>query len=259
MPRGLLLPLIVIALLGAVLPALAQKKPESTRELKIHADRMDYDETRKQVRLVGHVRIESGDTVMTAPYAQYHTEQLVAEFQGGVRVAQPGSTLVGNRMKVWYGEERALLSGNVRMLTERSPGGDRRTPAVMTCQELEYAWVRGIGEARGQVKVRQGNRRAFSDQAHYDRTAQTIDLIGNVRFEQGQDDWLTSQSARIHLETETIVASGQVVGRFLIEQSVKTPTSEADSTLPVPDVLEPEIPFVPAEAVPAPGLPGLED
>lgn len=259
MPRGLLLPLIMIALLGAVLPALAQKKPESTRELKIHADRMDYDETRKQVRLVGHVGIESGDTVMTAPYAQYHTEQLVAEFQGGVRVSQPGSTLVGNRMKVWYGEERALLSGNVRMLTERSPGGDRRTPAVMTCKELEYAWVQGIGEARGQVKVRQGNRRAFSDQARYDRTAQTIDLTGNVRFEQGQDDWLTSQSARIHLETETIVASGQVVGRFLIEQSAGTPAPEPDATLPVPDVLEPEIPFVPVEAVPAPGLPGLED
>jgi len=259
MSRGVLLALILIALLGTVLPALAQKRPESTREIKIHADRMDYDEIRKQVRLVGHVRIDSGDTVMTAPYAQYHTEQLVAEFQGGVRVAQPGSTLVGNRMKVWYGEERALLSGNVRMLTEKSPGGDPRTPAVMTCSEMEYAWVKGTGEARGQVKVRQGNRRAFSDQAHYDRTAQTIDLIGNVRFEQGKDDWLTSQSARIHLDTETIVASGQVVGRFLVEQSKATPASDPEPALPAPDVLEPEIPLSPVEVAPAPGLPGLED
>lgn len=258
MRAGLLLPLMVIALLGAVLPVLAEERPESRREIKIHADRMDYDETRKQVRLIGHVRIESGDTVMTAPYAWYHTESLVAEFQGGVRIAQPGSTLVGNRMKVWYGEQRALLNGNVRMLTEKAPGGDRRTPAVLTCAELEYSWVKGLGEARGQVRVRQGNRRAFSDQARYDRGAQTIDLAGNVRFEQGREDWLTSQSARLDLETETIVASGQVVGRFLIEESGRGPEPTPDPTLPSPEVLEPEIPLAPVQAASPPGLPGLD-
>ncbi len=216
---------MVIALLGAVLPVLAEERPESRREIKIHADRMDYDETRKQVRLIGHVRIESGDTVMTAPYAWYHTESLVAEFQGGVRIAQPGSTLVGNRMKVWYGEQRALLNGNVRMLTEKAPGGDRRTPAVLTCAELEYSWVKGLGEARGQVRVRQGNRRAFSDQARYDRGAQTIDLAG---------------------------------GRFLIEESGRGPEPTPDPTLPSPEVLEPEIPLAPVQAASPPGLPGLD-
>lgn len=250
-----ILVLLLIAVGSLALPALA----ESKREVKIQADRMDYDDTRKQVRLIGHVRIESGDTVMTAPYAQYHTEKEIAEFQGGVRIAQPGSTLVGNRMKVWYGEQRALLNGNVRMVTEKAPGGDARTPAVLVCSELEYRWAEGIGEARGSVKVRQGNRRAFADRAHYDKAADTIQMIGQVRFEQGQDDWLTSETALVNLGTETIVAQGQVVGRFLIDQQEKASPPATAQPVPAPGAIEPELPLQPVEAAPPMSLPGLDD
>lgn len=248
---------LALAILASLaLPAGAQAK----RELKIEADRMDYDETRKQVRLVGHVRFESGDTVMTAPYAEYHTGKQIAEFQGGVKVTQPGSTLVGNKMKVWYGEGRGVLSGNVRLVSEKAPGGDARTPAVMTAHEIEYRWIEGIGEARGAVKVRQGDRRAFADLAHYDRNSETIDMTGNVRFEQGQDDWLTSDSAQVNLASETIVAKGQVVGRFMIDEN-RTPATEPASTrtLPPTEAVEPEIPVEAVEAAPPVLLPGLED
>lgn len=250
--------IVVTALLASLaLPAAAQAR----RELKIEADRIDYDETRKQVRLVGHVRFESGDTVMTAPYAEYHTGKQIAEFQGGVKITQPGSTLVGNKMKVWYGEGRGVLSGNVRMVSEKAPGGDARTPSVLTASELEYRWVEGIGEARGAVKVRQGDRRAFADRAHYDRNAETIDLTGNVRFEQGQDDWLTSDSAQVNLGAETIVAKGQVVGRFMIDDEKTTATEPPATTrtLPPTEAVEPEIPVQPVEAAPPVLLPGLED
>lgn len=253
--KFLTLALAVLACLA--LPAGAQAK----RELKIEADRMDYDETRKQVRLVGHVRFQSGDTVMTAPYAEYHTGRQIAEFQGGVKITQPGSTLVGNKMKVWYGEGRGVLSGNVRLVSEKAPGGEARTPGVMTANEIEYRWVEGIGEARGAVKVRQGDRRAFSDLAHYDRNTGTIDLTGNVRFEQGQDDWLTSDSAQVNLEKETIVAKGQVVGRFMIDEEESTRTEEPATprTLPPTEAVEPEIPVESVEAAPPVLLPGLED
>lgn len=254
---------LVVALLWVAAPALAETRPapkpsaEGRREVKIRADRMDYDEARKQVRLIGHVRFESGDTVMTSAYAQYQTEKQVAEFQGGVRLTQPGSTLVGNRMKVWYGEQRGVLVGSVRLVTEKAPGGESRTPAVMICNELEYRWVEGIGEARGAVKVRQGERRAFADRAHYDRKADTIDLLGNVRFEQGKEDWLTSESAQVNLATETIAAKGRVVGRFLVDQEEKAPAPPAGPSLPVPGALEPPIPLKPAEASPPVSLPGL--
>lgn len=248
---------IVVPLLavlgGLVTPVVA----ESNREIRIQADRMDYDDSRREVRLIGHVRIQSGDTLMTAPYAQYHTENEVAEFQGGIRLTQPGSTLVGNRMKVWYGQQRAVVNGSVRLVSEKAPGGDTRTPAVLVCQELEYHWATGLGEARGAVKVRQGNRRAFADRARYDRVGETIEISGHVRFEQGQDDWLTSQTALVNLRTETIVAQGQVVGRFLIQQ--QAPPVQAESEVPPPGVLEPEIPLRPVEVAPPMGLPGLED
>src|SRR5690606_18341643 len=123
-----------------------------------HADKMDYDEPKKMVRLVGRVRFETADAAMTAPYAQYHTGKQVAEFQGGVKITQPGSTLVGNKMTVWYGEKRGILTGNVRPVSEKAPGSAGHTPTTMTAREIEYRWEKGIGEARGDVKVRQGDK-----------------------------------------------------------------------------------------------------
>ncbi|MBI3929245.1 MAG: LPS export ABC transporter periplasmic protein LptC [Armatimonadetes bacterium] len=230
------------------------------RELRFKADRMDYDEESHRVRLIGNVKIWTDQVTMTSPYAEYHTDKQEATFDGGVKIVGEGSTAVGNKMRVFYAEQKAVLKGNVRLVTERAPGGkEPATPTVLLANELDYLWEKGLGHARGDVKVRQGDRRAFSDTATYQRNDQVIVMEGNVRFERGADDWLSAERARMNLVTETITAEGGVVARTVVTEQQKEDAPPAEEPLPAPEVLEPEFPVETVEKAEPILLPGLDD
>lgn len=243
-------PVFLTLCLALLLPAAAQK-----REIKLSADRLDYDDAHHRVRLVGSVRLETADAVMTSPYAEYDTESRVAEMSGGVKLVTPDATAVASRLTVSYPDHRAVLSGNVRLVTDRGPG-QTRTPATMLADSLEYYWDRGLGNARGGIQVTQGDRRVYADRATYQRDQGTVDLEGSVRFEQGKEGWLTADRARLNLDSETLAASGGVFARMLVDEP--TTKSSRPSATPTPDVLEPELPLESIEAAPPATLPGLE-
>lgn len=244
------LPRFLALCLALFLPAAAQ-----TRELKLSADRLDYDDAHHRVRLVGSVRLETPDATMTSPYAEYDTDTRVAELSGGVKLVTPDATAVASRLTVYYPDHRAVLSGNVRLVTDRGPG-QSHTPATMLADSLEYFWDRGLGNARGGIQVTQGERRVYADRATYQRDQGTVDLEGSVRFEQGKDGWLTADRARLNLESETIQASGGVFARMLVDEPVKK--NPKPSVTPTPAVLEPDLPLESIEAAPPATLPGLE-
>lgn len=235
-----------------LLPVAAQTQ---SRELKLSADRLDYDDAHHRVRLVGSVRLETRDAVMTSPYAEYDTDTRVAEMSGGVKLVTPDATAVASRLTVYYPDHRAVLAGNVRMVTDKGPGKDR-TPATMLADSIEYFWDRGLGNARGGIQVTQGERRIYADRASYQRDQGTIDLEGSVRFEQGKEGWLTADRARLNLDSETVSASGGVFARMLVDEPVKK--SPRPSVTPTPDVLEPDLPLESIQAAPPANLPGLE-
>ncbi len=251
--------LLVIAACVFMLMSQVLATPVKTKkELDIKADRIDYDDGRKEVRLVGNVKFTSGDLVMTAPYARYKTDSMIAEFSGGVKIAQPGMSAFGNTMKVLYKESSASLSGNVRLISDKAPAGNDRTPVTLLADSLHYNWQSGMGEAKGSVKVRQGVRRAYAEDAIYDRNADTIVMKNGVRFEQGNDDWLESDLVTVNLATETISAQGQVMGRFIIESAEETsPAQKADlpRAAPIEPVMKPKY----EENIEPIILPGLAD
>jgi lipopolysaccharide assembly outer membrane protein LptD (OstA) len=255
----LLLALVTAAEMARAAPAPARTGP---REIEIAAERMDYDQNKKLVRLIGKVKITSEEGVMTAPYAEYHTDTMIGEFQGGVKITQPGSTLVGNRMVVKYRENQVVLKGNVRLVTTRAPGPDKTPsglPTTLVCDELEYNLLTEEGEARGSVRVRQGERRAFSDRARYSRPKQVVVMEGNVRFERGQGDWLSSDRATMNMATNIVEAEGQVFGKFQVERPAPaTGASPRPSGPPAPVPLAPEVPLQPSLPAPAAPLPGVE-
>ncbi len=249
--KNLLLLLLLTSSLALAAPA---------RELKFSADQLDYDETKKMVRLIGKVVIESEDIVMTAPYAEYHTDTQIADFEGGVKIVGRGTTAVGNTMRVWYVTQRSVLKGNVRVVSESVPGSEKTTPTVLLTDELEYFWEKGEGYAQGRVKVRQGNRRAFSNEAVYYQPKEIVVMTGNVRFEQGNEDWLTASNATMNLADETVVAQGRVVARTRLEE---TPSQEEEAVeekpLPRPEVIEPDFELEPVPSSEPILLPGLDD
>ena len=252
---------IVVALIFLSLFHTAVAEPQQPQKVKLKADKMDFDQEKQLVRLIGNVRITSEGVVMTSPYAEYHLDEEMGDFVGGVKIVGKGTTATGKRMKVFYGEERAELMGNVRVVSDRGPGGEKSpTPTVLLSDELEYFWEKKEGIAVGSVKVRKADQRAFSDRAHYFQKRDLVIMEGNVRFEKGGEDWMTASRATMNLKDETVVAEGGVVARTrLVGKNEKGSVAREESKgIPASEFVEPRFRLLPLEAIYPMSLPGLK-
>ncbi|MBT9587051.1 LPS export ABC transporter periplasmic protein LptC [bacterium] len=253
--------LLHIALVGgvaALMLPLVWAAPDP-REIQMYSKKLDYDEKRKKVRLIGDVKLTSERYVMTAPYAEFFTDKKIGEFQGGVKITGEGTVATGKRMKVFYPDQRAVLIGDVRLVSQKGPGSTAGSPTVMTGNELEYQWIKGYGVATGSVKVHQSNRRAFADKATYYRDQQMVYLEGNVRVEQGDGDWLTSDRARMNLATRVVEADGGVTARTLLEEKDKAAPAPESPGQARPIPMEPPFPLAIPTTPPPPNLPGVDE
>jgi lipopolysaccharide export system protein LptA len=220
---------------AAPTPQPAAAKTPADYNVKITADELNYDDKKKLLVLNGNVTFTHIDSVVTAPHAEFETEKQLGHFTGGVKITQPGTTITSSELDAFYGERKAVLTGNVEMITEKAPtrkgaapAAPARTatdkkpakalPTVMLTDKLEYFWEKAEADAFGNVKIRQGDKRAFSDRAHYTGAINQIRLFSNVRFEQGKDNWMTSEEAIVDVAQETFNAKGGVEAYVIMEQ-----------------------------------------
>ena len=222
--------------------------PKGKQTVTLNSDRGDYSEKEKLVRLIGNVKFTCQDAVMTSSFAKYHTDTQVADFQGNIRLTQPGTSVTGQSLRVYYGNQRAIFKGGVKVVSTKFKLQDGQDlsknstePAYLEADEFEYNWAQGIGYAKGNIRFRQGARKVFADTAKYDRVASNIEMAGNVRLENGNNDWLSSQRVSVDLTTNKVQAAGKVIGCFLIEDSIGSEDSKhSQSELPQPSLIEPE-------------------
>ncbi len=221
--------------------------PNGKQAVTLNSDRGDYNEKEKLVRLIGNVKFTCQDAVMTSSFATYHTDTQIAEFQGNIKLVQPGTSVTGQSLRVYYGNQRAIFKGGVKVVSTKFKLQDSKDiskssaePAYLEADEFEYNWAQGIGYAKGNIRFHQGTRKVFADKAKYDRGASNVEMSGNVRLENGDNDWLSSQRVTVDLTTNKVQASGQVVGRFLIEGPARNEDSQSlKSELPEPVLMEP--------------------
>jgi lipopolysaccharide export system protein LptA len=252
--------LLSLGFLAGIAQAAPTPAPAAAKSkfIKMKSDKSDYDEKLKKVRLIGNVVVLYDKMTLTAPYAESYSDKKMAEFQGGVKMVGEGSTATGKLMKAFYLEKRVILTGDVRLVTERGPGAQSGSPSVLLCSELDYNWGTGLGKAKGRVRVRQGNRRAVADRATYQKSAQIVDLEGNVEFERGEDDWLTCSKARMDLAAQTIVAEGGVVARTRMDEPKKDEKAPEKPSQARPVPIEPKLPYKAIEIPPQIQLPGVD-
>lgn len=252
---------ILFILLTASLCAWAQE--EKPRDIEFEADLVDYDDAQKRIRLVGNVIITSEGSKLTAPYAVYYTEKEYAEFLGGVKMVGEQSTATGKEMRVWYGESKGRLEGDVRLLSQQGGEGKQKEPTVVLCDQLDYNWEKEEGVATGGVKMRQGIKRAYADRAEIFQKRNEMLLIGNVRVEQGDGDWLTARRAIYDTEKQSVRAEGRVVAKTRLEQGSEQPTEgdaqPAKAELPQPLLIEPDYELLPMRRLPSVPLPWLDE
>lgn len=222
--------------------------PRGKQAVTLNSDRGDYNEKEKLVRLIGNVKFTCQDAVMTSSFATYHTDTQIAEFQGNIKLTQPGTSVTGQSLRVYYGNQRAILKGGVKVVSTRFKLQDSTEqpknsaePAYLEADEFEYNWAQGIGYAKGNIRFHQGERKVFADKAKYDRGASNVEMSGNVRVENGDNDWLSSQRVNVDLTTNKVQASGQVMGRFFIEgASLNGDSQQPKTELQEPSLLEPD-------------------
>lgn len=254
---------LLLFLLSGLALAQETKPAKKARDIQFEADQVDYDQASKLVRMVGKVKFTSEGSTLTAPVAEYNTEKKIAEFQGGVKMVGEQSTATGKEMKVWYGESRGVLKGDVRIISQnkgKSPG-DKGEPTVLLCAELDYNWKTEEGVAKGGVKMRQGVKRAYADRAELYQQRNEILLIGNVRVEQGDGDWLTASRAIYDTEDQTVRAEGRVVAKTRLEPKEDEPAAEgppAKKSLPQPMLAEPVYELLPMRDLPVVPLPWMD-
>ncbi|MCE1245423.1 MAG: LPS export ABC transporter periplasmic protein LptC [Firmicutes bacterium] len=233
-------------IISASAPVFAQDS-----EVRLNADRLVYDQAKKVITLEGNVRFNYKNTILSGDRANFNTTTKKGKVEGNVRIYQPGTTLVGEVMTVDYAGTTAKLTGSVQIVTIRdmsaAQGSDKEKLesglTTMNCDNLTYNWITREGEANGKVKVEQKNRRAYSDKARYSQPSDLITLEGNVRFEQGSNDWVTCEKAYIDMKKETFMATGGVTGNFLVQGQEKKEEKKNIPEKPGDKVLIPDLPF----------------
>lgn len=253
---------LILGCLFLMVVGQAQEAKKKPRDIDFSANQMDYDENSQRIRLVGNVVITSEGSKLTAPYAEYHTEKQYAEFLGGVKMVGEQSTATGKEMKVWYADSRGVLEGNVRLVSQKATGADSKEPTVILCEKLDYNWLKEEGSASGGVKMRQGIKKAFADRAEIYQKRNEVLLLGNVRVEQGDGNWLTSQRAIYDTENQTVRAEGGVVAKTRLEPKEEAGEGQAAAparaALPEPILVEPDFEFLPMRRLPSVPLPWLD-
>ena len=215
--------------------------------VRVTAQSMRYDDQKHFLTLDGNVVFTHLDTQITAPHAEFETDKQIGHFTKGVRITQPGTTMTADKLSAFYAERKAVLTGHVDVVTEKvkaaregdpaakkgepaRPGASRSggsstsptttVPTIMMCNVLEYWWEKLEGDAIGDVRIRQADKRAFSDRAHYvGHDARQVHMYSNVRYERGPDDWLTCEDAVVDLDTNVFTGNGNVEAYVRLQQA----------------------------------------
>jgi hypothetical protein len=134
--------------------------------------------------------------------------------------------------------------------TPKSPhAGDNppatNLPTVVLADQAVYFWEKQEGDAYGNVKIRNGDKRGFSDRAHYAGAINQITMYQNVRYERGPHDWLTCEKGILDTATNVFTAQGDVEGLVVMESASPSaspspsPSPQGDRVLkPMPPVLD---------------------
>ncbi len=245
-------------LLSSAAPAAAEP---AEGQAEITADTIDYDETRGEVRLLGNVKICYDGVTITSSYANYLTKKQLADLQGHVAVSYEGTTAQAAQMIARLSEHKVQLRGQAG-LTDRRKDADQRVHTTnLSAEEITYDWQEQIASAKGNVAVEREGRRAYAETAEYNILQHSVVMKGNVRFEQGRNEWLMSESVVMDLTARKIEAKGRVSGRFVIGAGSTKQVKKKEETEDLPELapIEPALQTQTVEDVRAVLLPALKD
>ncbi len=84
-----------------------------------HADQLNWDATEKTAHLSGNVVFSHEDVKLYCDESWYNDRDETARAIGHLKVVDPETTIVGDLITADFDEEKMVITGNVRMVTQR--------------------------------------------------------------------------------------------------------------------------------------------
>lgn len=186
------------------------------------------DKQEKQERVEKAIKKER--TVITSNAMEYWTKKKDATFIGNVVVLQKDKRSSGDKAQIIDAKKTITLEGNAKVIQIKGEwlvkekiiekekddveqDRELKEKAVITANTIEINQNTNDLIATGNVIVIQKvagikERVAKSDKAIYTDKNGLLTLLGNVRIEKENKDWMTADKAIIYTETETFKAYG---------------------------------------------------
>jgi len=171
----------------------------SSEEVTITADQLQYDRTTQIAQGQGNLLIEQGSTRLFAPQGSYKRRESQSILVGGVRLEEPNRVLTAARMNGNHRDKIFLFEENVHYrqagetTAEESPTAAlRRSETEVTAEQLLYNAATETAYFTGQVEFVQRGRKAKAQTAEVG--PERVILTGGVVLEQIQGDWLAERS-----------------------------------------------------------------
>ncbi|MBF2054040.1 MAG: LPS export ABC transporter periplasmic protein LptC [Candidatus Sericytochromatia bacterium] len=202
--------------------------------------------------------LKKARSVVTSDQMEYFTRSENANLDGNVVMLQKDKKITGDKARI-RGEadgDLMIVEGNAEVtqidgrwlvenkIIDNDPKDEEqqrfvREKLIIKADKITFFRATDDLKAEGNVKITQkvgGKERvAVGDEATYSELQQLAALIGNVRLQRENEDWLTSDKALFYTEKEEFQAFGtereQVISEFTIdeddERSSKEPLNPA--------------------------------
>ncbi|NMB46998.1 MAG: hypothetical protein GX998_11400 [Firmicutes bacterium] len=213
----------------------AQAEPDQDLiKVRIHTDTPEAEagvfHLKKKIAIIepveGFVEILTRDSRLTAQRLVYDQSEDQAELTGNVTITQKDVDAQAKNMKADFAREKYVLEGNVYLKQRESEGetaGATKIEVWSQWMQVEEAGKRVL--ARGKVRLIEADRKAWADELDYDDGQERAVLTGDVRLETNDGSVLTGTKVVINLSTDEAVVYGPTYAEFTLESD---DTSEDD-------------------------------
>lgn len=208
----LVLGVVLVAVLGA---AVAVPAHAETKKVRVTANRVVYQGPKGDTVVEGDVRIEYGESIITAPRAVVNMETKKAKITGGVVLVKGDVRLSTDTLETDFQKEVASATGNVRLekrevQQEKDESGKPKVQVItMTCLALEISTETEDFTAKGSVAIMKDRQTATADRAEYSSSRKSMVLTGSVFVQGAEKETIRCDRATFYTDREAVEAEGK--------------------------------------------------
>ncbi|OIO97298.1 MAG: hypothetical protein AUJ92_03910 [Armatimonadetes bacterium CG2_30_59_28] len=240
---------------------------DKVREIAIKAEKARYNNKTGITTFTGNVVVtQSGEKFeMTADRVEYEEETDSAVATGNLTFKDPDTTITGNKIHSFFGEKKALITGNVKLTSQgKAKKGDegkrdgslrdryKKKKTTMTCDQIEYLYSDGKAVATGNLKFTQEDKKGAAKKATYLEEEEQIILEEDVEVINEKGEKLRCRKATIYIDDDSMEAEGveavlirkeakkeKVEGPKSVKPETSTESKPAPEPEPKPDAEKP--------------------